>query len=100
MGYLQDLAAANQQTIIATIHQPRSAIWEMFHTVRALCFGQQVALRVFPQYLHNHKVVSSMQSILTCRCALSSRQYSSASICAPEGTIRLAAFFDVLHYMT
>jgi len=34
MGYLQDITTANQQTVIATIHQPRSAIWEMFHTVR------------------------------------------------------------------
>lgn len=34
MGYLQEITTANQQTVIATIHQPRSAIWEMFHTVR------------------------------------------------------------------
>lgn len=34
MGHLQDLAINNQQTVLATIHQPRSAIWEMFDTVR------------------------------------------------------------------
>ena len=33
MGYLQDFARAKQQTVVATIHQPRSAIWEMFDTV-------------------------------------------------------------------
>jgi len=34
MGHLQTLALTMQQTIIATIHQPRSAIWEMFNKVR------------------------------------------------------------------
>jgi hypothetical protein len=34
MGYLQDIAASNKQTVIATIHQPRNAIWETFDTVR------------------------------------------------------------------
>ena len=33
MGYLQDITAANKQTLVATIHQPRDAIWEMFDTV-------------------------------------------------------------------
>lgn len=33
MGYLQDLAASTCQTVIATIHQPRSAIWGMFDNV-------------------------------------------------------------------
>jgi ABC-type multidrug transport system ATPase subunit len=33
MGYLQDLAASSRQTVIATIHQPRSAIWGTFDTV-------------------------------------------------------------------
>lgn len=33
MSYLQQLAQSAQQTVIATIHQPRSDIWEMFDTV-------------------------------------------------------------------
>ncbi len=36
MGYLQDLASTTRQTVIATIHQPRSAIWGMFDVVRQL----------------------------------------------------------------
>lgn len=35
MGHLQHVAQATHQTVIATIHQPRQAIWEMFDTVRA-----------------------------------------------------------------
>lgn len=35
MGHLQNVAQVTQQTVIATIHQPRSAIWEMFDTVSA-----------------------------------------------------------------
>jgi hypothetical protein len=35
MGHLQHVAQATHQTVIATIHQPRSAIWEMFDMVRA-----------------------------------------------------------------
>jgi hypothetical protein len=34
MGHLQHVAQATHQTVIATIHQPRSAIWEMFDMVR------------------------------------------------------------------
>jgi hypothetical protein len=34
MGHLQHVAQATYQTVIATIHQPRSAIWEMFDMVR------------------------------------------------------------------
>jgi hypothetical protein len=34
MGHLQYVAQATHQTVIATIHQPRSAIWEMFDAVR------------------------------------------------------------------
>ena len=34
MGYLQEITSTNQQTLIATIHQPRDAIWEMFDKVR------------------------------------------------------------------
>jgi hypothetical protein len=34
MGHLQHVALATHQTVIATIHQPRSAIWEMFDAVR------------------------------------------------------------------
>jgi ABC-type multidrug transport system ATPase subunit len=33
MGHLQHVAQATHQTVIATIHQPRQAIWEMFDTV-------------------------------------------------------------------
>jgi ABC-type multidrug transport system ATPase subunit len=34
MGYLKNMALLEQKIIIATIHQPRSAIWSMFDTVR------------------------------------------------------------------
>jgi len=40
MGYLRNFAEATQQTVIATIHQPRSAIWEMFDTVSLLSSGR------------------------------------------------------------
>lgn len=40
MGYLRGFAEATQQTVIATIHQPRSAIWEMFDTVSLLSSGR------------------------------------------------------------
>lgn len=40
MGYLQHFAQATQQTVIVTIHQPRSAIWEMFDTVSLLASGR------------------------------------------------------------
>lgn len=33
MGHLQHVAQETHQTVIATIHQPRSAIWEMFDSV-------------------------------------------------------------------
>lgn len=33
MGYLRAMAVTEQQIIIATIHQPRSAIWSMFDKV-------------------------------------------------------------------
>lgn len=36
MSHLQNLAQTNKQTVIATIHQPRSAIWQMFDSVRHL----------------------------------------------------------------
>ena len=35
MGYMKRMARANKQVVIASIHQPRSAIWSMFDTVRA-----------------------------------------------------------------
>jgi ABC-type multidrug transport system ATPase subunit len=34
MGYLQRMARAAEHIIISTIHQPRSAIWQMFDQVR------------------------------------------------------------------
>jgi ABC-type multidrug transport system ATPase subunit len=34
MGHLQRMARVNEHIIIATIHQPRSAIWQMFDKVR------------------------------------------------------------------
>lgn len=33
MGHMRKLAQTSQQTVIATIHQPRTAIWQMFDTV-------------------------------------------------------------------
>ena len=33
MGYMKRMARANKQVVIASIHQPRSAIWSMFDTV-------------------------------------------------------------------
>ena len=39
-SYLQHLAQTTQQTVIATIHQPRSAIWEMFDVVSLLSSGR------------------------------------------------------------
>jgi hypothetical protein len=34
MGYLKRMARDNGQVVIASIHQPRSAIWSLFDTVR------------------------------------------------------------------
>ena len=34
MGYMKRMARCNGQVVIASIHQPRSAIWSMFDTVR------------------------------------------------------------------
>jgi ABC-type multidrug transport system ATPase subunit len=39
MGYLQMMARATSQVVITTIHQPRSAIWQMFDTVTLLANG-------------------------------------------------------------
>jgi ABC-type multidrug transport system ATPase subunit len=44
MGHLQHVAQATHQTVIATIHQPRSAIWEMFDMVRPGSSTQQQSL--------------------------------------------------------
>ena len=35
MGYMKRMARDNGHIVIASIHQPRSAIWSMFDTVRA-----------------------------------------------------------------
>jgi hypothetical protein len=34
MGYLKRMARDSGQVVIASIHQPRSAIWMMFDSVR------------------------------------------------------------------
>ncbi len=39
MGYMKRMARSNGQVVIASIHQPRSAIWSMFDTVRAAAAG-------------------------------------------------------------
>jgi hypothetical protein len=47
MGYMKRMARSNGQIVIASIHQPRSAIWSMFDTVRARwarCGGAPLAL--------------------------------------------------------
>lgn len=38
MGYLKRMAQENGHVIIASIHQPRSAIWSMFDTVSGLWY--------------------------------------------------------------
>ena len=40
MGYMKRMARANRQVVIASIHQPRSAIWSMFDTVTLLASGR------------------------------------------------------------
>ena len=40
MGYLQKMARATSQVVITTIHQPRSAIWQMFDAVTLLANGR------------------------------------------------------------
>jgi len=40
MGYLQKMARATGQIVITTIHQPRSAIWQMFDSVTLLANGR------------------------------------------------------------
>lgn len=37
MGYLKRMARENGHVVIASIHQPRSAIWSMFDKVSANC---------------------------------------------------------------
>jgi hypothetical protein len=54
MGYLQDLAASTRQTVIATIYQPRSAIWGMFDKVRCTLAVWQVWLVDKPVTLPLH----------------------------------------------
>ena len=40
MGHLQKVARATSQVVIATIHQPRSSIWQMFDAVTLLADGR------------------------------------------------------------
>ncbi|KIY98282.1 ABC transporter G family protein, partial [Monoraphidium neglectum] len=40
MGYMKRMARTNGQVVIASIHQPRSAIWSMFDTVTLLSCGR------------------------------------------------------------
>ncbi len=47
MEHMSCLAAMGH-TIVASVHQPRTAIWEMFHKVRQLCFF----LRTWPPLIH------------------------------------------------
>lgn len=42
MGHLQRLAQSAQQTVIATIHQPRSDIWDMFDKVGSTGRGEDM----------------------------------------------------------
>ena len=41
MDHMRDLAAMGH-TVVASIHQPRSAIWDMFHKVTVLSEGYQL----------------------------------------------------------
>jgi ATP-binding cassette subfamily G (WHITE) protein 2 len=40
MGYLKRLAREQGRVVIASIHQPRSAIWTMFDAVTLLASGR------------------------------------------------------------
>ena len=39
ISYLKQMAVEEQQVVICTIHQPRSAIWTMFDTVGGCWVG-------------------------------------------------------------
>jgi ABC-type multidrug transport system ATPase subunit len=40
MGYMKRMVLEQSQVVIASIHQPRSAIWQMFDAVTLLASGR------------------------------------------------------------